>query len=79
MDSGIKGTRALVCAGSKALGKGCAITLAAEGVNLTIIAWQRLNSIPAGRFGDPLEFDRLCACITGQNFLIDGGSCPGTL
>lgn len=51
------------------------------------IAQQRLNSIPAGRFGDPLEFGQLCAYIcsaqasyiTGQNFLIDGGSYPGTL
>jgi 3-oxoacyl-[acyl-carrier protein] reductase len=42
--------------------------------------------IPAGRFGDPNEFGELCAyvCsmqaafITGQNFLIDGGTYPGT-
>ena len=40
------------------------------------IAQQRLNSIPAGCFGDPLEFGQLCAYIcsaqasyiTGQNF-----------
>jgi len=45
------------------------------------------RSNPAGRFGDPAEFGELCAfvCsaqagyITGQNFLIDGGSYPGTL
>ncbi len=42
---------------------------------------------PAGRFGDPAEFGDACAylCsaqagfITGQNFLLDGGSFPGTL
>ena len=42
--------------------------------------------IPAGRYGDPAEFGELCAYIcsaqaaylTGQNFLIDGGSYPGT-
>lgn len=46
----------------------------------------RLKNIPAGRLGDPAEFGALCAylCsvqagyITGQNFLIDGGTYPGT-
>lgn len=46
----------------------------------------RLKGIPAGRFGSPDEFGALCAYIcsthasfmTGQNFLIDGGSYPGT-
>jgi len=47
---------------------------------------ERLNSIPAQRFGDPAEFGAACAflCsrragyITGQNLLIDGGTYPGT-
>lgn len=47
---------------------------------------ERLKGIPAGRLGDPEEFGQLCAYIcsaqgsffTGQNFLIDGGSYPGT-
>ncbi len=38
MDLGIKGRRALVCASSKGLGRGCAVALAAEGVNLTLTA-----------------------------------------
>ena len=38
MDLGIKGRRALVCASSKGLGRGCAEALAAEGVNLVINA-----------------------------------------
>ncbi|PZO66810.1 MAG: short-chain dehydrogenase [Paracoccus denitrificans] len=38
MDLGIKGKRALVCAASKGLGRGCAEALAAEGVNLVINA-----------------------------------------
>jgi len=38
MDLGIKGKKALVCAASKGLGKGCALALAREGVNLTILA-----------------------------------------
>ena len=38
MDLGIKGKRALVCAASKGLGRGCAEALAAEGVDLIINA-----------------------------------------
>ncbi|MBN9426909.1 MAG: SDR family oxidoreductase [Burkholderiales bacterium] len=47
---------------------------------------RRIASIPAGRLGDPHEFGQACAylCsaqasfVTGQNFLIDGGTYPGT-
>jgi 3-oxoacyl-[acyl-carrier protein] reductase len=47
---------------------------------------QRMATIPAGRFGTSDEFGRACAflCsvhagyITGQNWLIDGGTYPGT-
>ena len=38
MDLGIKGKRALVCAGSKGLGRGCAEALAEAGVNLVLNA-----------------------------------------
>jgi 3-oxoacyl-[acyl-carrier protein] reductase len=46
----------------------------------------RINTVPAGRFGNIDEFGALCAYIcsvhtsyiTGQNFLIDGGAYPGT-
>ena len=38
MDLGIKGKWALVCGASKGLGYGCAVSLAAEGVNLVINA-----------------------------------------
>jgi 3-oxoacyl-[acyl-carrier protein] reductase len=38
MDFGIAGKTALVCAASKGLGKGCAVALAAEGVDLVILA-----------------------------------------
>ena len=38
MDLGISGKTALVCAASKGLGKGCALSLAREGVNLVITA-----------------------------------------
>jgi 3-oxoacyl-[acyl-carrier protein] reductase len=38
MDLGIRGRTALVCAASKGLGKGCAMSLAREGVELVITA-----------------------------------------
>jgi len=38
MDLGIAGKRALVCAGSKGLGRGCAENLAAAGVNIVLNA-----------------------------------------
>jgi len=38
MDLGIRGRTALVCAASKGLGKGCALSLAREGVHLVITA-----------------------------------------
>jgi len=38
MDLGIKGRWALVCAASKGLGRGCALALAGEGVNVVITA-----------------------------------------
>ena len=38
MDLGIKGRWALVCAASKGLGKGCALALVREGVNVVITA-----------------------------------------
>jgi 3-oxoacyl-[acyl-carrier protein] reductase len=38
MDLGIRGRTALVCAASKGLGKGCAASLAREGVRLVIVA-----------------------------------------
>ena len=41
MDLGIAGKRALVCAASKGLGKGCALALARNGVDVTIVARNR--------------------------------------
>ncbi len=38
MDLGLRGKTALVCAASRGLGKGCALALANEGVNLVITA-----------------------------------------
>jgi 3-oxoacyl-[acyl-carrier protein] reductase len=63
-----------------------AINAKAAGQTLEQVLETRSKVIPAGRFGDPAEFGELCAyvCsaqaafITGQNFLIDGGTYPGT-
>jgi 3-oxoacyl-[acyl-carrier protein] reductase len=41
MDLGLKGKSALVCAASKGLGKGCAVALAREGVQITLAARNR--------------------------------------
>src|SRR5213076_628399 len=38
MDLGIRGRNAIVCASSRGLGKACALALALEGVNITMMA-----------------------------------------
>lgn len=43
MDLGIAGRHAIVCAASKGLGKACAVSLAREGVSLTISARTRVD------------------------------------
>lgn len=56
------------------------------GISIEEMTKRRQAGNPAGRFGDPHEFGELCAFVcsaqagymTGQNFLIDGGSYPGT-
>ena len=57
----------------------------AQGTTAEAVLAARTKTIPAGRLGDPQEFGQLCAYlasaqagyITGQNFLIDGGTFPG--
>ncbi len=57
-----------------------------RGLSIEALRKERMAQCPAGRFGDPAEFGDACAylCsaqagyVTGQNFLIDGGSYPGT-
>jgi len=49
MDLGIKQRRALVCAASKGLGRGCAEALAREGVDVTICARTESDVAQAAR------------------------------
>ncbi len=57
-----------------------------QNVSIDEIRERRAQSLPAGHFGTPDEFGKACAflCsvhagyITGQNWLIDGGTYPGT-
>lgn len=57
-----------------------------SGHSLKDVTEKRLSGVPAGRFGTAEEFGAFCAFIcsqhagymTGQNFLLDGGSYPGT-
>jgi 3-oxoacyl-[acyl-carrier protein] reductase len=58
-----------------------------HGISEDEMAAKRAADNPAGRFGTAHEFGEMCAFIcssqagymTGQNFLMDGGSFPGTL
>ncbi|MET0507888.1 MAG: SDR family oxidoreductase [Burkholderiaceae bacterium] len=57
-----------------------------RGVSVDEVAAAQEKQIPAGRFGNEMEFGQYCAflCsqqasyVTGQNLLIDGGNYPGT-
>jgi 3-oxoacyl-[acyl-carrier protein] reductase len=59
----------------------------AAGMSLADFTAKRETTMTAGRLGTAEEFGQLCAYVcsaqasymTGQNFLIDGGSYPGTL
>lgn len=69
MDLGIKGKRALVCAASKGLGRGCAEALAADGVDLIInargeAALARTASEIAERYG--VKVDHVATDITTE-------------
>jgi 3-oxoacyl-[acyl-carrier protein] reductase len=69
MDLGIRGRTALVCAASKGLGKGCAASLAREGVNLVVVARGReaLEATAAElRAGHGVEVTAVAADVTTE-------------
>ncbi|MGR3377269.1 SDR family oxidoreductase [Salipiger abyssi] len=63
------------------------VVAAREGIGRDAAREQRIAGIPAGRYGDPGEFGRMCAflCsahagyIVGQNILLDGGETFSTI
>jgi len=80
MDLDLKGRRAIVCAASKGLGRGCAEALAAEGVHLVINARgsERLEAVAKEiRDTHGVEVDAVAADITteaGRKAVL--GLCP---
>jgi 3-oxoacyl-[acyl-carrier protein] reductase len=79
MDLGIKGKTALVCAASKGLGKGCAMSLAREGVNLVITARGR-EALEAAA-GELRKFGVKVTAVAGDITTEDGrkaalAACP---
>src|SRR5512147_1649264 len=68
MDLGIRGRTALVCAASKGLGKGCAASLAREGVNLVVVArgQEALEATAAELRGLGVQVTAVAADITAD-------------
>ena len=68
MDLGIKGKRALVCAASKGLGRGCAMALAEAGVDLVINARgaEALEATAADLRGFGVQVTAVAADITTE-------------
>ena len=67
MDLGIAGKSALVCAASKGLGKGCAVGLAREGVNVIIIA-RGAEALEATAARDPRRRPASrCTAVAGRH------------
>ena len=63
MDFGIKGKRATVCLGSKGLGKACALALAGEGVNVTVVA---LREGPLGPAAEEIRSESAVTVTTAS-------------
>ncbi len=70
MDLGIRGRKALVCAASRGLGRGCADALAAEGVDLTLVARSAgplEEAAAAIRDAYGVQVSAVCADITTES------------
>ena len=85
MDMGLKDKNAIICASSRGLGKGCALSLAAEGVNVTINGRNREileETVKDILSKHEVKVDMVCADITteeGQNALYETCSNPDIL
>jgi 3-oxoacyl-[acyl-carrier protein] reductase len=80
MDLGIDGRRALVCAASKGLGRGCAEALAREGVHVTICARTRGDveraAYEIGRIADRPVGYVACDITTAEGRAAALAACP---
>jgi 3-oxoacyl-[acyl-carrier protein] reductase len=80
MDLGIKGRRALVCAASRGLGRGCAEALAREGADVTILARtaadvERAAAEIGAMAGRPVAWVA-CDITTPEGRALALGACP---
>jgi len=66
MDLGIRGRKAIVCASSQGLGKGCALALAEAGVSLVINGRNRLSLERTAE-----EIRRASATVADKNVTIN--------
>lgn len=80
MDLGINGRKALVCAASKGLGRGCAEALAREGVDVTIIARTesalRQTADEIGRLAGRTVHCVACDITTEEGRAVALAACP---
>ena len=70
MDLGIAGRKALVCAASKGLGRGCAEALAAEGVEAGLVALPWLRDVDGAWLA---EIANGATVVTLDNHYVTGG------
>jgi 3-oxoacyl-[acyl-carrier protein] reductase len=71
VDLGISGKSALVCGASRGLGKACALALAREGVDITIVARNRDGLESAG--GEIEQLTGAATVIVAADLTTNGG------
>jgi 3-oxoacyl-[acyl-carrier protein] reductase len=80
MDMGLKGKTALVCASSKGLGRACALALAGEGVNVTLVARGRealeASAKEIAHLTGVLVTTVACDITTAEGRALALGGCP---
>src|SRR5437870_13801437 len=71
MDLGIRGRNAIVCASSRGLGKGCAMSLAREGVNITMMA--RTKDVPEAAAKEIRDATGVCVTAVAGDVTTEAG------
>jgi len=77
MDLGIRGRKALLSGASRGLGKACALALAQEGVNVTIVARKREMLEKAGAEIAAVTGVKVTT-VLGDSSTTRTGRCPAT-